>query len=499
MQASLNTSALYPNKWLAFLGIALITFAGYLDYTVVNVALPTIQQDLGANLSALQWIMNIYFLALCVLATIMGRLGDLFDRRRCFYIGAAIFGIASIIAGMAHHMPVLILGRFLQGVGGAMIFPLGPSLLPQSFPDNERGKAIAWLGSIGGIALALGPVLGGLIVTHWGWRWIFFINIPIILLGYLFCFKAIKKTQTLQQHTALDIKGMLLLAMTMCGLVLGLINSEQHGWLEPINLFYWIMALLAGYFLIQTERKHPYPLIDLKDFTNLLFFSGALLCFLAGLLSAVILFFDPLYLQIIQAQSVQFSGLVLFAIPCAVFLVSFLVVPLMARLGILNTILLGLGLSAMATLLHVFFNQATSLSYILLTFICFGSMWAMGNTVSIIAAQTAAGHERASVATGTIVTMFNIGGSLGLALAVVIYHLISDSSLQVVRLSQEKITILSKLIANPAQALNTPMDHAMQNLFHQLFLNGFKGVMIFLLSLCMMALIGMFVWKKSAK
>lgn len=149
----------YTNKWFAFIGIALLSFGGYLDYTVVNIALPTIQQELQTDLTSLQWVMNIYFLTLCILSTIMGRLGDLFGRRRCFYIGTGIFAFASIVAGLSPSINWLILGRLLQGIGGAIIFPLGPSLLPQAFPEKERAKSIAWLGSIGGIALALGPVL----------------------------------------------------------------------------------------------------------------------------------------------------------------------------------------------------------------------------------------------------------------------------------------------------------------------------------------------------
>ena len=142
----------YSNKWVAFIGIALLSFGCYLDYTVVNVALPTIQKELQANLTQLQWIMNIYFLALCILATIMGRCGDLFGRRRVLYTGVNIFAVASLIAGLSANIEWLIFGRFLQGIGAAIVFPLGPSLLPEAFPETERGKAIAWLGSLGGVS-----------------------------------------------------------------------------------------------------------------------------------------------------------------------------------------------------------------------------------------------------------------------------------------------------------------------------------------------------------
>lgn len=491
----------YPNKWLVFIGITLLSFGCYLDYTVVNVALPTIQQELQTNLTLLQWVMNIYFLALCILATIMGRCGDLYGRRRCFYIGVVIFAIASIIAGIAPNIGWLLFGRLLQGIGAAIVFPLGPSLLPESFPEKERGKAIAWLGSMGGVALALGPVLGGVIVTYLGWRWIFFINVPIIFIGYLFCRKSVKESRVEQKNSSLDWKGMLLLALTMGGIVLSLIHSQNVGWNNPLTLGYLAIGIIASIFLIKVERKQENPLIDFKDFSNLLFYSGAALCFLAGVLSAVALFFDPLYLQIIRGQSPQLSGLVLFAIPIAVFIVAFMVGWLINFLGIINTILLGLLIATISGLLQIFFIITTPLWYIVLAFICLGTMWAMGNTVPIIAAQTAVGSSRLSVATGTMVTMFNIGGSIGLTIAVVIYHFVASKSLEnifqmhkaEVALSQRDL--LEKLISNPAHSLQISISTGVHDFFNAAFMHGFSGVMWFIFSVSIVLLCSVLIGK----
>lgn len=492
-------------KWLAFTGIALLSFGCYLDYTIVNVALPTIQQSLQANLISLQWVMNIYFLALCILATIMGRFGDLYGRRRCFYMGAGIFAIASVMAGLSNNISWLIAARLLQGISAAIVFPLGPSILPQLFPENEQAKAIAWFGSLGGIALALGPVIGGLIVSHWGWRWIFFINIPIILLGYLFCFKSIKEVASKNKHTDLDIKGMTLLGLSLCGIILGLIRSSDTGWSDLLTISYIVLGIIAGLLLFKIEKKQENPLIDFKDFRNLLFFSGVILCFLAGLLSAVTLFFDPLYLQIIKGQSPQFSGFVLFAIPIAVFLAAFLVDELITRFGIIPAILVGLGLACLSSLLHTFFTSQTNLFYIIFTFICLGSLWAMGNTLSIIAAQKAVGRERASVATGTAVTMFNIGGSLGLALSVIIYHFVTSKSLLVLfrkystNLSESQFSYLQTLIANPAHSLQSSMNDIMHHIFSNVFMSGFVAAMWFLFLVSLLILILVLIWKNKTK
>jgi EmrB/QacA subfamily drug resistance transporter len=491
----------YSNKWLAFVGIALLSFGCYLDYTVVNVALPSIQQELHSSLTSLQWVMNIYFLALCVLATIMGRLGDLFGRRRCFYIGTGIFATASIIAGIAPNIYWLILGRLLQGVGAAIVFPLGPSLLPESFPEKERPKAIAWLGSMGGIALALGPVLGGMIVTHWGWRWIFFINVPITLFGYLFCFVTIKESAVKQENIKLDWGGMLLLAIAMSGIVLSLIHSQMFGWNNFLTLLYLVTGFVAAAGLFKVESTHKNPLIDFSDFSNLLFYAGAILCFLAGALSAVALFFDPLYLQIIRNQSPQVSGFILFAIPIAVFVVAFVVEWFISRLGIIHTILIGIALAILAALLHAFFTSVTPLWYVIVAFIFLGSMWAMGNTVPIIAAQTAVGAHRSSVATGTIVTMFNIGGSIGLSIGVVVYQFFTSKSLKLffengqTQMDSNQLTYVEKLIDNPSHSSEVSISPATHKLFNDVFIHGFSGVMWFLLIISIISFLSIFIWK----
>lgn len=486
----------YADKWLAFTGIALLSFGPYLDYTVVNIALPTIQQALKTNLLSLQWVMNIYFLALCILATIMGRFGDLYGRRRCFYIGTVIFAVASLIAGFSSSIHWLILGRLLQGVGAALVFPLGPSLLPQAFPEQEQSKAIAWLGSLGGVALALGPILGGFIVTYWGWRWIFFINIPIILLGYLFSLKTVKESPKAKEHPALDIKGMLLLALTLSGIVLSLISSQSSGWLQVNTMIYLVVGLLALGLLIKVEKKQHAPLLEFKDFSNLLFFSGAILCFMAGVLSSVTLFFDPLYLQIIKNQSPQLAGLTLFIIPVAVFVMAFIVDRLILHLNIINTVLLGLILACIASLLQIFFNFDSALIYIIIAFFCLGSVWAMGNTVSIIAAQKAVSENRKSLATGTIVTMFNIGGSIGLALAIVVYHSFSINILQRKKIDTVlEFQYLKELISNPSHSLQLTMNSSMRYLVHDIFMHGFKSVMWFLLILSCAAFLSVLIWK----
>lgn len=484
----------YAGKWFVFIGIALLSFGCYLDYTVVNIALPTIQRELQANLTQLQWVMNIYFLALCIFATIMGQCGDLYGRRRLFLLGVGIFGAASLLAGLAPNIHWLILGRFLQGIGAAIVFPVGISLLPEAFPAHERSKVIAWFGSLGGISLALGPVLGGIIVDHYGWRWIFFINIPIILVGFLFCIGTLKESTRLNDSLTLDYKGMLALTVTMGGLIMSLLHSASAGWVNTLTLSYLLIGIVAGIVLFKVEQKTENPVLDFNDFKKLLFYSGSVLVFLSGVLSAVALFFDPLFLQIIRGESVQLSGFTLFTIPATVLCVAIIVGGLIEKMGIIQTILLGLFFGIIACGLHAFFSATISLIVIITAFICLGVMWAMGNTVSIIAAQTAVKPERKSVATGTMVTLFNIGGSIGLALAIAIYHANANSTLQhqFNRIGIGNIKQIKSFINNPADLLQGHLNAALQSLFNIAFLQGFSAVMWSLVGLLSVA--GLSVW-----
>ncbi len=205
-----------------------------------------------------------------------------------------------------------------------------------------------------------------------------------------------------------------------------------------------ITFIVSTPIFIMVERKQTNPCFNLQDFTKLLFFAGAMLCFLAGVLSSVALFFDTLYLHTLKEMSAKMSGIVLFAIPMSVFLASFLINKLTDCFGIINCVLIGLAFACLAALMQLFFSAETSLAYILFSFVCLGGIWAFGNSVSIIAAQAAVESERAGAATGTIVTMFNIGGSIGITIAVVIFDWLTGGD-------------------------------------NGLFINGFSGIMWFLL------------------
>jgi len=340
----------HRDEWLSFIGISLLCFACYSNYTVVYAALPAIQEEFHANLSLLQSIEKIYFLMICALATIMGMLGDIYGRKRVLHVGVGIFIIASVIVGSAPNINCLYWGRLIQGIGAAIIFPLGLALLPQSFPEKKQDNAMIDLENGAGLVFILSPGFVGLILAYLSWRWVFFINISIVLLGYLLCLKSINESHETNYALSLNIKSMLS------------------------------------------------------------FFLGVIFGFAAGCFAGTIVFLNSLYVQVMKSQPSQlFAFCILHVMPIILIIVVFWVESLIARLSFIKTFLSTLIVVCLVSLAQLFSHNYGTLFYIIFLFILLKLMWIRNNTISIAFAQRAVGNECISITTGVMVTMFNIG------------------------------------------------------------------------------------------
>ncbi len=184
----------YAKKWRALIGISLLSFVGFMDYAIVTTILPGIQADLLATVSQLQWVMSGFAMMLAMFMVTMGRVGDIFGRRRVLYIGVVVFGVASALAGFAPSPEFLVACRWLQGFAGAITFACAASLLTFAFPQEEQGRALGVFMSITAFGMAIGPVLGGLFLSFLSWRWAFYVNVPVIIVGFLVCRGAVAET-----------------------------------------------------------------------------------------------------------------------------------------------------------------------------------------------------------------------------------------------------------------------------------------------------------------
>jgi EmrB/QacA subfamily drug resistance transporter len=329
-------------KWWTLLLISIATFMLLLDITVVNVALPDIQQDLDASLSSLQWVVDAYSLTLAAFLLTAGSLGDRLGRRRVFSIGFGVFTFASFLCGIAGDPTLLNLARGLQGVGGAAMFATSLALIGQEFHGRDRATAFGvWGATIGG-AVAIGPLVGGLLTEHLGWEWIFFVNVPIGITAILLT-EARLVNVAAQDAQRLDLPGLVTFSTGLFLLIFGLIRGNAEGWASAQILASLIGAgvLLATFLLIEWRSSHP--MLDLTLFRKPAFNGVSAVAFALSASMFALFLYLTIYVQGVLGYSPLEAGLRFLPLT----LLSFIASPIAGKLSdrIPIRVLLGVGLA----------------------------------------------------------------------------------------------------------------------------------------------------------
>jgi EmrB/QacA subfamily drug resistance transporter len=309
-------------KRLALLAAILGSFVAGLDATVVNVALPSIERDLGGGLAGQQWVSNAYLLTLGSLILVGGSLGDIFGERRVFTLGVTGFGVVSVLCAVAPSIEVLVAGRALQGVFGALLTPSALAVIVASFPPDERGAAIGSWTAWSGIAFVIGPLAGGWLIDVASWRWIFAVNVPFVITTVLIVRVAVSERVREGKRAPVDVLGATLCALGLAGPVYALIRQPSVGWGSPEVLVAMLLgiALLAA-FLVR-EARTPYPMLPLGLFRRRNFAFGNIetLAMYGGL--SAVLFFLVLFLQQVAGYDALQAGLATLPTTIVMFLLS---------------------------------------------------------------------------------------------------------------------------------------------------------------------------------
>ena len=387
-----------------------------LDNTIVNVALPTIQRDLGASLSQLQWIIDAYTVVLATLLILCGSIADRIGRKRVFAVGLGLFTVGSLLCSAAPTPGWLIAFRAIQGVGGSMLNPVAMSIIRNVFTDpRERAQAIGVWGGVVGISLALGPVVGGALTDAAGWRSIFWINVPIGVLAIVLVARVVPESRAARPRR-LDPIGQVLAMLFLATLTYAIIEGGDAGWSSARVQVSAILAVAAVAGFVAHERRAPEPLIDLRFFRSVPFTGATLTAIAAFIALGGFLLVTQLYLQGDRGLSPVHGGL--YTLPMAA--LAFVAAPLSGRIvgrhGARVPLLVGgLGLAG-GSLILTQLTPTTPTADLLLAYSIFGLGFGMVNPPITNAAVSGMPADQAGVAAAVASTSRLVGISLGVAI-----------------------------------------------------------------------------------
>ena len=403
-------------KWLTLAAVSFGLFMIMLDNTVVNVALPSIQRELGVGLSELEWIVTGYALAFAALMLTGGKLADLFGRRLVFVVGLAIFTLASLACGLAGSGDVLIGARIVQGVGAALMNPATLSIIAATFPPRQRGMAIGIWAGVSALALAIGPLVGGLITEHVNWNWIFFINVPVGILAIAASFLVIRESRDESEVQRLDLPGLLTSGIGLFALTYGLIEANTHGWTSTRILVSFAVAVVSLVGFVLLERHQRVPMLDLTLFRSGTFAGANLVVLLVALAMFGVFFFVSLYMQNILGYSPVAAGAAFLPMTVLVILVAPVAGRASDRIG--SRWLMTAGMTLLSIQLLYFSQLSATASYwnLLPAMVAGGLGMSLTMTPGAAAAMRALPVDKSGVGSAVLNAFRQVGGSVGIAL-----------------------------------------------------------------------------------
>ena len=402
-------------KWLTLFAVAFGLFMIMLDNTVVNVALPSIRKDLGISISELEWVVNGYALTFGVLLLTGGKLADMLGRRRIFMVGLVIFTVSSFFCGFASSAGVLIAARVIQGTGAALMNPATLSIITATFPPRQRGTAIGIWAGVSAMALAFGPLVGGLITEHVNWNWVFYINVPIGILGLVAARAFIDESKDTTPQR-LDLPGLLTSAGALFALTYGLIESNKRGWGDPVVLGCFASAAVLFFAFVQLERHQRLPMLDLNLFRNRSFTSANVVMLLIGLAMFGTFFFVSLYMQNVLHYSPTQAGASFLPWTLLIIVLAPQAGRLSDRIGPRALMVPGLSLVTASLVLFSLQDESSTFWTLLPALVVGGLGMAMAMAPTTTAAMASVPVAKAGVGSAVINSMRQVGGSIGIAL-----------------------------------------------------------------------------------
>jgi EmrB/QacA subfamily drug resistance transporter len=402
-------------RWWTLAAVSFGLFMIMLDNTVVNVALPAIQSDLAADLSELQWIVTGYALSFAALMLIGGKLADAYGRRLLFVVGIVVFTLSSLWCGLADSGEMLIAARVVQGIGAALMNPATLSIIAATFPPKQRGMAIGIWAGVSALALAIGPLVGGLLTEHLSWHWIFFVNVPVGVIAIAASFLLITESRD-ETHESLDLPGLTTSALGLFALTYGLIEANTYGWTSGRILGSFAVAVLSLASFVTIERRRRAPMLDLSLFRSGTYAGANVAMLLVALAMFGVFFFVSLYMQNVLGYSAVEAGAAFLPMTLIIILVAPIAGKASDKYGSRWLMTIGMLLLGVQLLYLSQLGVDAGFWNLLPGFVVGGLGMALTMTPTAAAATRAVPVEKSGVGSAVLNAMRQVGGSVGIAL-----------------------------------------------------------------------------------
>jgi EmrB/QacA subfamily drug resistance transporter len=404
-------------RHLALFLLCLASFMAVVNDTIVTVALPSMRRDLGFSGADVQWIFNGYMLAFGGLLILSGRAADLWGRRRMFLAGLALFGVSSLLGGLAPSPGALICARVLQGAGAAGFVPASLSLLTATFAEGgQRNRAIGIYGAMASLGFVVGMVGGGGITEFLGWRWVFFVNVPVVLAALLVTPTAVTESRDEEAPRVLDLPGATTATLGLASLIYAVSEIPDSGWASPATLGFGGLGALLMTLFILAERRSPAPLVPLEAFRERVVVGPNAGIFLQSMVGLPWLYVLTLYLQDALGHTPLQAGLLFLPMTLTGVVAAPFAGRLVTRLGTRVTAASGLALSAVGLLLTASMSPGGGLSLVLSGMVVGEAGFMLCNVALTIAGSGGAGEDRKGLSAGLLNTSIQLGNAWGLGI-----------------------------------------------------------------------------------
>lgn len=400
-----------------------------LDSTVVNLALPELRRELDASTTDLQWIPNAYLLTIAATVVTVGRLGDIYGRRRVFLIGLVLFGAGSVIGGASDSATAVIAARVVQGLGAAALLPLSLTLVTDAFPAAERARAMGIWAAVSAVSLAIGPIIGG-VLAGIDWRLIFWINLPVVVAGFLITRWAATESRDETSPPSVDWPGAALLTAGLTAFVLGIVQGEDWGWTSIVTLATVAAGLLMLAIFWRVEHRVANPTVDFSLFRNGPYFGASVAAFALVGAYWVVMFFEPQYLQNILGYTPAEAGLLILPVTLPTVLLSPVVHRATAALGPRTVMTTGMVLGTVGLFVMSRIDADTSYGILFAGFSVFGVAMGLVYAPMQTAAMEAMPQAKAGIASGVLAMNRIMSGAVALAISGAIFHALLRERIQ---------------------------------------------------------------------